>query len=92
MRQQLFVLLVALAGEAIDVALDVAHEPLAAGEPLGVLTYCNQTLVTGKRYLRIDDHRPPFGQHADNVRTLRPARFASETKPASLQNILPTRG
>jgi hypothetical protein len=41
MRQQLFLLLVALAGEAIDVALEVAHKTLAAGEPLGVLTCCN---------------------------------------------------
>src|SRR5215469_609797 len=81
MREQLFVLLVALAGEAIDVALDVAHETLAAGEPLAVLTCCNQTLVTGKRHLRIDDHRPPFGQHDDDVRPLRPAGFASQTSP-----------
>jgi hypothetical protein len=41
-------------------AFDGAHEPLGAGEPFGVLTRRNQTLVTGERNLRIDDHRPPL--------------------------------
>src|ERR1700730_1822824 len=89
MRHALAVVLVSLAGEVVDMRLDIAQEPVPGGVPLGVLPGGDQTFVTRERNLGVDDHRPLLGKHDDDVRFLYPAGIIAQAEPASLRDVLP---
>jgi hypothetical protein len=91
-RLQLLVLLVPLAGESVDMALDVPHKLITAARPFRLLTGRDQPLVAGERDLRIDNHRPAFGKHDDDVRLLGPAGIAPEAQSPPLRDVFPALG
>src|SRR5262249_18481603 len=92
MRQELSVILVSLARQAIDMRFDVSYEPVSGGEPLDFFAGSDQTFIAGRRNLGIDDHRPLLGKNDDDVRLLHSAYIIAQPEPAPLGDVLPALG
>ena len=71
---------------------DIAHELGAADFPFGFVTGHDKPLIADERHLRVDNHRPPLGQHDDDIGFLNSAGLALEPQAPPLQDVLPALG